>query len=219
MKQLLAVSMALVLTSAAWAAEKANPKAVIHTDAGDITIELYSDKAPKTVENFIGLSKGTKQWKNPNTGEAVTGKPLYDNVKFHRTIQGFMIQAGDPAGTGAGDVGFNIPGEPNDLKFNKAGRVAMANRGGNPSSAGSQFFITDSPTPQLDPSPSAVYVIFGQVVDGMDVVKDIAGRPTRGETPVTPVVIKNVEILEPGASAEKKPAGATTSPADKPTTK
>lgn len=223
MKKLLASVCGLMLASSAIAAETKNPKAVIHTDVGDITIELYRDKAPKTVENFIQLAKGTKTWTHPQTREVMTGKPLYDNVKFHRTKKGFMIQGGDPSGTGGGDVGFTIPGEPNDLKFDRPGRVAMANKGGDPSSASSQFFITDSPTPFLDPSPSGTYVIFGQVVDGMKVVDEIASRPSQpgSFTAMNPATIKNVEILEAGSgeAAAKATTGTATTAGDKETTK
>lgn len=214
MRKFAATLIAVAVAGSAMAAEGTNPKAIIHTDAGDITIELYPEKAPKTVENFIALAKGTKTWKDPRTNEVVNNRPLYQNVKFHRTKEGFMIQGGDPTGTGAGDVGFTIPGEPNDLTFDRPGRVAMANRGGDPSTAGSQFFITDAPTPFLNPSPNGTYVIFGQVTDGMDVVHEIARRPSAPGSfqALNPATIKSVEIIEPGK--ETRPAADATTGTD-----
>jgi peptidyl-prolyl cis-trans isomerase A (cyclophilin A) len=209
MKRIVPALLALAAAGAA-TAQSANPKAIIKTDVGDITIELYADKAPETVKNFIGLAKGTKPWKDPS-GATVTNRPLYNGVKFHRTKEGFMIQGGDPTGTGAGDVGFTIKGEiAPDLRFDRPGRVAMANRGGNPSTAGSQFFITDVETPFLNPSPSGSYAIFGQVVEGMDVVKKIAQRPSQPGSFIAldPVTIKTVEIIEAAPAADDK---ATTS--------
>src|SRR5262249_49739511 len=118
---------------------KGNPTAIIHTTEGDMTCTLLADRDPKAVANFIGLAKGTKKWKDPNTGKEVVGKPLYDGVIFHRTIPDFMIQAGDPTGTGSGDPGFEITDQlyP-DLLFDQPGRLAMANRGGMPNSSSSQ---------------------------------------------------------------------------------
>ena len=115
---------------------KTPPTAIIHTTAGDMKCTLFPDKDPKAVANFIGLSKGTKPWKDPNTGKTVHGKPLYDGVIFHRTIPDFMIQAGDPTGTGSGDPGFEISDELHpDLLFDQPGRLAMANRGGMPNTS------------------------------------------------------------------------------------
>src|SRR5262245_40980004 len=111
------------------AAAKAST-AVIHTTAGDMKCELFPDKAPKAVANFVGLAKGTKTWTDPATGKPVHGKPLYDGVIFHRVIPEFMIQTGDPTGSGSGDVGFEFVDELHpDLLFDQPGRLAMANRG------------------------------------------------------------------------------------------
>jgi peptidyl-prolyl cis-trans isomerase A (cyclophilin A) len=211
MKRIVPALLALAAAGAA-TAEPVNPKAVIKTDAGDITVELYPDQAPEAVKNFIALATGTKGWTDPNTGEAVTSRPLYNGTKFHRTIQDFMIQGGDPAGTGSGKVGFTLNKveiAPN-LRFDKPGRLAMANIGGNPASASSQFFITDVPTPHLDPNPRSAYTIFGQVVEGMEVVRKISTAPIIPGTdkPQSPVTIKVIEILESKtASADKATTG------------
>lgn len=208
MKTLVPALLALSAAGSA-TAEAVRPKAVIKTDLGDITVELYSDKAPQTVENFIGLATGTKAWNDPKTGQKVTDRPLYSGVKFHRTKLGFMIQGGDPAGTGGGDVGFTIPGESNDLRFDVPGRLAMANKGGNPSTAGSQFFITDVETPFLNPGPNGAYTIFGQVTAGMDVVKAIASRPSEPGSfrALQPVTIERIEIKSQD-SATSAPASS-----------
>lgn len=210
MKRIVPALLAIAAAGVSTAEPVARPKAVIKTDVGDITIELYADKTPETVANFIGLATGTKPWKDPKTGQTVTDRPLYSGVKFHRTKQGFMIQGGDPAGTGAGDVGFTIKGEVDkELRFDRPGRVAMANKGGDPSSAGSQFFITDVETPFLDPRPGSAYSIFGQVVDGMDVVVKIASRPSQAPsyTALDPVTIQKIEIIQPPAAADKATTG------------
>jgi peptidyl-prolyl cis-trans isomerase A (cyclophilin A) len=203
MKRIVPALLALAAAGAA-TAESANPKAVIKTDVGDITLELFADKAPETVRNFIGLATGTKTWRDPKTGQQVTDRPLYSGVKFHRTKEGFMIQGGDPAGTGGGDVGFTIKGEvAPDLRFDRPGRLAMANKGGDPSSAGSQFFITDVETPFLNPGPNGQYAIFGQVLNGLDVVKKIAQRPSQPGSylALDPVTIQSIEIVQPSTTA------------------
>jgi len=157
---------------------------------GNVTAELFEKDAPVTVENFIGLAEGTKEWKDPKTGAAVKGKPLYDGLIFHRVIDGFMIQGGDPAGNGTGGPGYKIKDEIK-LKHDREGTLAMANAG--PNSAGSQFYVTVAPQPALDNAHA--YTVFGHVISGMDVVKAI-GKVKTGpnDRPVTPVVIKKVTI-------------------------
>jgi peptidyl-prolyl cis-trans isomerase A (cyclophilin A) len=203
------------------------PTAVIHTTSGDMKCELFPDKAPKAVANFIGLAKGTKEWKDP-AGKPVHGKPLYDGVIFHRTIPEFMIQTGDPTGTGSGDVGFEFADELHaDLLFDQPGRLAMANRGPNTNS--SQFFITEKEVPFLNPcldpngcmggrrAPNSGYTIFGQCdADTVELVKKIARMPCaagmtcdgRNSRPQNPVKITHIEILSGGKSAPAKPTAA-----------
>lgn len=149
-------------------------KAVLHTDLGDIRINLFEKKAPKTVKNFVFLAK----------------EGFYDGVIFHRVIMNFMAQTGDPTGTGSGGPGYHFEDEfDEDLKHNKPGIVSMANAG--PNTNGSQFFITHVPTPWLDDKHS----VFGEVEDGMDVVYAIPPRdPSDPDAPA--VEIKSVEILE-----------------------
>src|SRR5512136_2228777 len=151
------------------AAPAKNPEAIFHTTAGDMKCQLFPDKAPKAVANFIGLATGKKDWTNPATGQTEHGKPLYDGVIFHRVIPEFMIQGGDPLGTGTGGPGYRFADEIGpDNKFSKAGLLAMANAG--PNTNGSQFFITEVPTPHLDRG----HTIFGEVVKGGDLVAKIA---------------------------------------------
>lgn len=184
----------------------AKPYAVFHTSAGDFTCELFPDKAPKTVKNFVDLAQGNKPWQNPETNE-VTTKPLYSGTIFHRTIPGFMIQGGDPMGNGRGGPGYRFEDEPNDLTFDQPGYLAMANAG--PNTNGSQFFVTVVPTPHLN----GKHTIFGKIVSGMDVVNKIVNMPgdPRSGQPVNPVKLESVEIRETAA-------GGSTSPAAKPTT-
>lgn len=207
--------------------------ALIHTTVGDMRCELFPDKAPKTVANFVGLAKGTKPWKDPATGKTVNGKALYDGVIFHRVIPEFMVQTGDPSGTGSGDVGFEFKDEllP-DLLFDQPGRLAMANRGPNTNS--SQFFITEKEVPFLNPcldpngcaggrrAPNSGYTIFGQCDDSsVELVKKIARMPCEGggacngnnSRPMNPVKIVHIEIQGAGRGAAaktpaKKPAAA-----------
>lgn len=191
-------------------AAAAQPTAIIHTTAGDMKCELFPDKAPKAVANFIGLATGKKDWKNPQTGQTVHGKPLYDGVIFHRVIPNFMIQGGDPSGTGSGDVGFTFEDEPNaDLLYDRAGRLAMANRGPNTNS--SQFFITEVPVPFLNPQPGRVYTIFGQCDDAaVALATKIAQGPcligpctASNSQPVAPVKIVHVDIKNAGTATAK----------------
>ncbi|MBV9746596.1 MAG: peptidylprolyl isomerase [Acidobacteriia bacterium] len=183
--------------------------AIFNTSMGTITAVLYEKEAPNTVRNFVALARGTKPWKDPNTGNMVT-KPLYNNITFHRVIPNFMIQTGDPTATGAFDGGFKIKDEiVPTLKYDRPGRLGMANVGPNTSSC--QFFITEAPYPSLDP-PSGAYTIFGQVVDGQDVVGKIARVPRDGQDkPRMPVRLISVTIKRVGPA----PAATTPPPASK----
>jgi peptidyl-prolyl cis-trans isomerase A (cyclophilin A) len=159
------------------------------TTLGDFTVELFEDKAPKTVGNFANLADGSKEWKHPKTGESHK-KPFYDGLVFHRIIEGFMIQGGDPLGQGFGGPGYQFEDEFHpDLRHDRAGILSMANAG--PNSNGSQFFITLAPTPHLDRKHS----VFGRVVEGLDVVEKIGRAQTdRNDRPATPVVMNKVTI-------------------------
>jgi len=165
--------------------------ATLHTTAGDIRIELYPNHAPRTVQNFTGLATGTTPWTDPTTGEERTD-PLYNGVVFHRVISGFMIQGGDPLGTGTGGPGYRFADEFHpELQFDRPYLLAMANAG--PGTNGSQFFITVGPTPHLNRR----HTIFGEVADGGSraVVDKIAGIPTGGmDRPVEDVVVEAVEV-------------------------
>ncbi|MBI4760105.1 MAG: peptidylprolyl isomerase [Chloroflexi bacterium] len=143
---------------------------------GEFTAELYADKAPKTVNNFVFLARDG----------------FYDGTTFHRVLEGFMAQGGDPTGTGAGGPGYQFEYEPNDLKFDKAGVLAMANRGAATPTNGSQFFITFGPAPQLDGG----YTIFGQVIEGMDVVNGITRRDPQQFPEYQGDVIETIVITE-----------------------
>jgi peptidyl-prolyl cis-trans isomerase A (cyclophilin A) len=163
--------------------------AKFETSEGSFTVRLFDREAPRTVENFVGLAEGTKAWKDPRTNQTVT-KPYYDGVIFHRVIDDFMIQGGDPLGEGIGGPGYTFADEfhPN-LRHNKAGILSMANRG--PNTNGGQFFITLAPTPHLDDRHS----VFGEVVDGMDVVRKIGKAATNErDRPVKPIVINKLAI-------------------------
>ncbi|MFB6086446.1 MAG: peptidylprolyl isomerase [Halodesulfurarchaeum sp.] len=164
--------------------------AVLHTNRGDIEIELYDERKPRTVENFVGLATGEKPWTDPETEETVEGEPLYDDVPFHRVIGDFMIQTGDPTGTGRGGPGYTFDDEfHDDFSHDSAGVVSMANRG--PNTNGSQFFITLDAQPHLD----GKHAIFGEVTDGMDVVEKIGGVKTdRQDRPETDVLLESVTI-------------------------
>lgn len=163
--------------------------AVIETSQGNITIELFPDQAPVTVANFVGLAEGTKEFRDAKTGEKVRRK-FYDGLTFHRVIPDFMIQGGCPIGRGTGGPGYSFEDEiVPSLKFDKPGRLAMANSG--PNTNGSQFFITEAATPWLNGN----HTIFGQVISGMDVVKKIARTEVDfSDNPVNPVVIKRITI-------------------------
>jgi peptidyl-prolyl cis-trans isomerase A (cyclophilin A) len=165
--------------------------ATLHTNFGPIAIKLFPNHAPKTVRNFVGLAEGSIDWTHPQTGERGQRK-LYDGTVFHRVIDGFMIQGGDPIGTGTGGPGYQFADEfHTDLAFSKPYLLAMANAG--PGTNGSQFFITVGPTPHLNRR----HTIFGEVVDAesQKVVDAIAKTPTgRGDRPKQDVVIESVTI-------------------------
>ncbi len=176
--------------------------ATIHTNHGDIVVNLFGDQAPKTVKNFVGLSDGTQNWTHPATGEPGEG-PLYKDVIFHRIIPNFMIQGGDPLGQGVGGPGYNFDDEINmDLNFNEPYILAMANAGLRRNAItgkaegtnGSQFFITTDPTPWLQ----GKHTIFGEVADDASkkVVDAIAAVPTAaGDRPVQDVVLQSVDVV------------------------
>ncbi len=175
----------------------------LHTNHGDINLTLYPEHAPKTVESFVALATGAKPWTDPKTGKQST-EPFYDGLTFHRIIPGFMIQGGDPLGTGTGGPGFTFNDEISpDLNFRAPYMLAMANAGirGGKGTNGSQFFITVGAATWLQ----GKHTIFGEVADApsREVVDAIAAVPTRGQdAPVEPVVIERVAVEaagEPGA--------------------
>jgi peptidyl-prolyl cis-trans isomerase A (cyclophilin A) len=185
-----ALIAAMCFVSATQAQEKKGPVyATLKTSMGDIVIQLFEDKAPKTVANFIALANGTKEWIDPKTKEKVK-RPLYNGTIFHRVIPGFMIQGGDPLGNGTGGPGYQFEDEFHpDLKHSEAGILSMANAG--PNTNGSQFFITYKATPWLDGHHS----VFGQVVKGQDVVDAIGNVPRDfRDRPVKDIIIKEVVI-------------------------
>ena len=163
--------------------------ATFDTSAGTFKVRLYDDKAPKTVANFVGLASGSQEWTDPATGKKVS-RPFYDGLIFHRVIEGFMIQGGCPEGTGRGGPGYRFADEFGPgLKHDKAGLLSMANAGANTN--GSQFFITLAATPWLDNR----HAIFGEVVDGMDVITKI-GKTATGpqDRPVQDITIRKVTV-------------------------
>jgi peptidyl-prolyl cis-trans isomerase A (cyclophilin A) len=171
--------------------------ATIHTNKGDIVVKLLGNHAPKTVDNFVGLATGTKEWTHPATGKVSTD-PLYDGVIFHRIIKDFMLQAGDPLGQGIGGPGYQFDDEINpELNFNEPYVLAMANAGtqGGHGTNGSQFFITTVPTQWLQ----GKHTIFGLVEDeaSRKVVDAIEAVDTDArDKPQTPVVIESVDVTE-----------------------
>jgi peptidyl-prolyl cis-trans isomerase A (cyclophilin A) len=197
----------------------AKPTAIIDTTAGKMTCTLFPDKAPIGVENFIGLATGTKDWKNPVSGAMKHGVPLYDGTIFHRVIPEFMIQGGDPAGTGSGAdpvKAFKNEVSP-DLLFDKPGRLAYANAG--PNTNTSQFFITEvALTGEQGKALNGHYTIFGQCDDAsVALVKQIArmARDPNNDKPFRPVKINHISIsrgaapAKPAGAAAKKPAATT----------
>lgn len=165
--------------------------ATIKTNKGDINVNLFPDHAPKTVANFTGLAEGTQEWTDPRV-KAKTTAPLYDGTIFHRVIPGFMIQGGDPLGTGTGGPGYRFNDEAHpELTFDKPYLLAMANAG--PNTNGSQFFITVAPTTWLN----FKHTIFGEVADqpSRDIVDAIAGVPTGSQDrPLDDVVIETITV-------------------------
>jgi len=181
------------------------PTMVMDTSMGRITCQFYEKQAPKAVANFIALAEGTKDWTDPTTKKLVHNKPYYDGTTFHRVIPEFMIQGGDPTGTGMGDPGYTFEDEidPN-LNFDQPGKLAMANSG--PNTNGSQFFITE----QASASLNQHYTLFGQCDEpSVEVVKTIA-RVERdsGDKPLTPVVLKKVTIVHEGQPLPPSPNAA-----------
>jgi peptidyl-prolyl cis-trans isomerase A (cyclophilin A) len=168
--------------------------ATLRTSRGDVVVRLFPDQAPKTVRNFVELAEGMREWTNPATSEQSQDK-LYDGTIFHRVIPDFMIQGGDPLGTGTGGPGYKFADEIHpDLVFDRPFLLAMANAG--PGTNGSQFFITTAPTPWLNRK----HTIFGEVVEGADIVEQISRVQTsRGDRPVADVVLESVEIRRPDA--------------------
>jgi peptidyl-prolyl cis-trans isomerase A (cyclophilin A) len=159
------------------------------TTEGNFTIRLFDKEVPNTVANFVGLAEGSREWTDPRTNQK-SNQPYYDGIIFHRVIDGFMIQGGDPLGKGYGGPGYKFADEfhPN-LRHNKPGILSMANAG--PNTNGGQFFITLAPTPHLDDRHS----VFGEVVEGMDVVRAIGRAPTGDrDRPIKDVVIQSITI-------------------------
>jgi len=201
-------------------AASAEPTAIIDTTAGKLNCTLFPKQAPIGVDNFIGLATGSKDWTSPTTHEKKHGVSLYDGTIFHRVIPEFMIQGGDPTGTGRGDPGYKFKNETSpDLTFDRPGRMAYANAGPDPS--GSQFFITEVPYPSLNGG----YTIFGQCDDAsVELVKQIArmARDPRGDRPFRPVKINHITIQKAGsapATAAQSTGTAPKRPAtSKPTT-
>lgn len=166
--------------------------ATFDTTEGQVVVKLFSKDAPETVENFVGLATGEKEWTHPGTREHMVGKPYYDGTIFHRCIPRFMIQGGDPLGQGFGGPGFNIKDEfQSGRRFDRKGLLAMANTG-RPNTGGGQFFITVVPTPHLDNK----HTIFGEVVKGQELADRIANEIPKGpnDRPRTDVRINKLII-------------------------
>jgi peptidyl-prolyl cis-trans isomerase A (cyclophilin A) len=162
------------------------------TNHGSFTVTLKPEHAPKTVQNFTDLATGAREWTDPRDGQKKS-EPLYPGTVFHRVIEGFMIQGGDPTGTGMGGPGYQFEDEcpPGGPTFNRAGLLAMANAG--PGTNGSQFFVTVGPTPHL----TGRHTIFGEVTEGYDVVEAIARVPTGSQDrPADDVVIERIDVSE-----------------------
>jgi peptidyl-prolyl cis-trans isomerase A (cyclophilin A) len=168
------------------------PTATYHTSLGSFTVRLMPEHAPRTVENFVGLATGAREWTDPRDGSRRT-EPLYDGTVFHRVIDGFMIQGGDPTGTGRGDPGYRFEDEcpPDGPSFDRPGLLGMANAG--PDTNGCQFFVTVAATPWL----TGRHTIFGEVTEGYEVVEAISRVPTdAADRPLTDVVLEHVEIAD-----------------------
>ena len=168
------------------------PTATFVTSLGSFTVTLMPEHAPKTVANFVDLATGGREWTDPRDG-AKKSEALYPGTIFHRVIDGFMVQGGDPAGTGMGGPGYKFEDEcpPGGPTFNQVGRLAMANAG--PGTNGSQFFVTVAETPWLN----GKHTIFGQVTDGYDVIESIV-KVEKGaqDRPLKDVVIERIDIAE-----------------------
>ena len=168
------------------------PTATIRTTKGSFSVKLLPEHAPKAVENFVGLARGSREWRDPGDGE-VRSDALYPGTIFHRVIPGFMVQGGDPTGTGTGGPGYQFEDEcpPDGPGFDRPGLLAMANAG--PDTNGSQFFVTVAATPWLD----GRHTIFGEVTDGYEVVEAISAVPTGGQDrPIDDVAIEEIHITE-----------------------
>jgi peptidyl-prolyl cis-trans isomerase A (cyclophilin A) len=166
--------------------------ATIVTNAGSFSVQLMPEHAPKTVQNFVDLATGGREWTDPRDGETKTA-PLYDGTAFHRVIDGFMIQGGDPTGTGTGGPGYTFEDEcpPDGPSFDRPGLLAMANAG--PGTNGSQFFVTVAATEWL----TGRHTIFGEVTEGYDVVERISKSPTGAQDhPAEEIVIERIDIAE-----------------------
>ncbi len=195
------VPVSRLFPSAALGPDMSDLTATLHTSEGDIEVELYDEKAPNTVANFVGLAEGaddyegtevgpgTGAWEDPESGEKRID-PLYTDIEIHRVIDDFMIQMGDPTGTGRGGPGYTFDDEfDDDLTHDGPGKLSMANRG--PNTNGSQFFITLAATPHLD----GKHAVFGDVTDGMDVVEAIGNAETdHSDNPNADIVLESVEI-------------------------
>lgn len=165
--------------------------ALFETNKGTFKAKLFADKSPKTVENFVGLAEGTKEWTDPKTGKKVK-KPFYDGLVFHRVIPNFMIQGGCPLGNGTGGPGYKFEDEFHpELKHSKPGLLSMANAG--PNTNGSQFFVTVAKTEWLDNR----HAIFGEVIEGYDIVEAISKVKTGSmDRPSEDIVIKKLTIIK-----------------------
>jgi peptidyl-prolyl cis-trans isomerase A (cyclophilin A) len=183
--------------------EPSGPTVVFDTSMGRMTCKFFGKQAPQTVANFIGLAQGTKPWTDPVSKQKMTNKPFFDGTTFHRVIPDFMIQGGDPTGTGTGDPGYMFADEfdPN-LNFDVPGRLAMANSG--PGTNGSQFFITEVPTTHLNQK----HTIFGQCDQPSISVVSAIARVQRNadDKPIQPVVLNKVTIVEDGQAMPPLPA-------------
>ena len=225
MLAVLVVALAATVFAQAPAAASQNPTAIIKTTAGNFTCELFKDKVPDAVANFVGLATGTKEWRDPHSHAPQKGKPLYDGTIFHRVIPEFMIQGGDPLANGEGDPGYTFKDEyAPGLTFDQPGMLAYANSG--PNTNGSQFFITEVAVPSLNPCLTAGgcnvsghhfpkgygYTIFGQC-SPVSLVAQIARAPrAANDLPYHPVKIIHIQILKPGQTAAAPAAKPATKP-------
>jgi peptidyl-prolyl cis-trans isomerase A (cyclophilin A) len=187
------------------AAVPTGPTVLFDTSMGRLTCQLFTEEAPQTAANFVGLATGTKTWTDPSTHLPVASKPFYNGTQFHRVIPGFMIQGGDQLANGTGDAGYYIPDEisPN-LRFDVPGRLAMAN--GGPNTNSSQFFITEVAKPELN----GHYSIFGQCDPHSVLIVASIARVDRNaeDKPYAPVLLNKVTVLQPGQPVPPEPAVA-----------